>query len=306
MRFLITGGAGFIGSALASYLLKKGNKVTVFDNLSNSSENQASALSKNGATFVKGDITIKQDIENAISNHDFLIHLAAQIDVNESIKNPDYTYKVNVEGTKNILDACKKNQIKNVLAASSAAVYGIQKTLPIKEGTDLKPISPYGQSKIKMENLLKDYSRNHNLNCISLRFFNIYGPGQSDAYAGVITKFISNISNNQPLTIFGDGSFTRDFISIDDVINSITKSVEKIENKKGNCYNIATGKQTSILQLANLLLKVSKKDLEIKHQEAKEGDIPFSCADIALAQKELDFTSKINLSEGLEKLFTNN
>lgn len=192
MKFFVTGGAGFIGSHLVDLLLKNKNEVTVFDNLSNCSEEQANALSKKGAIFVKGDITNKDEVEKALVNYDCLVHLAAQIDVDESIKDPDFTYKVNVDGTKNLLDACVKNKIRNVVAASSAAVYGNQ-TLPIKESVELNPISPYGESKIKSEKLLKDYSEKHNLNCISLRFFNIFGYGQSDAYAGVISKFISNI-----------------------------------------------------------------------------------------------------------------
>lgn len=164
------------------------------------------------------------------------------------------------------------------------------------------PTSPYGKTKVEMEDLLRDYSKNSDLNCISLRFFNVYGKGQTDAYAGVITKFMKNIKEKQLLIIFGDGSNTRDFISIDDVIESIFKALENIQGKKGDSYNIATGKAVSINKLAKLMLQISGQNLEIKHNPPLQGDILHSQTKIDLAKRELNFYSKIELRDGLKKL----
>jgi len=192
--------------------------------------------------------------------------------------------------------------VQNIIAASSAAVYGIPSQLPLIESSSTIPQSPYGESKLEMEKLIRDFSQKHNLNSISLRFFNIYGKGQTDAYAGVITKFMKNIEEDKPLTIFGDGSNTRDFIFIDDVVNSIKRAIEKIKEKKGVCYNIATGNHSTILQLAEIMLSISGKKLEIKFEPPKKGDIQHSQCKIDLAKNELNFIPKSTLKEGLKKL----
>ncbi len=300
MRILVTGGGGFIGSALVLYLVKKGEKVTVFDNFSNS---EKKIDSSEGIKVIKGDITDYNSLEKAIQNHDVVIHLAAKIDVNESILKPDETFAVNVDGTENVIKACLKNKIKNIVAISSAAVYGESKKLPVSETSPLQPMSPYGQSKMQMEKILEEYAIKYRLNIINLRLFNVYGKNQSAAYAGVITKFIDNIKNNKPLVIFGDGSNTRDFISIEDVVYSIHKSIEHLENKRGNVYNIASGESISINDLAKLLLSISGKKIDIQFKQAKQGDIKKSETLVDLASRELNFETKINLEEGLKKNF---
>ncbi len=302
MKILVTGGSGFIGSALANSFLEKWHKVTIFDNFSNSSEQKISQLLEKGVTLVKGDITDSKSLENALVGFETVIHLAAQIDVQESILNPEFTYKVNVQGTVNLLNSCVKNKVQNVIGASTAAVYGLPERLPISERTPLNPISPYGKSKVEMEQYIEKFSNEHKLNCVSLRVFNVYGKGQTKAYAGVIIKFLQNINEGQPLVIFGNGSFTRDFIAVEDVANAIQKATHNLKGKRGKCYNIATGKTTSIQELAKLMLEISGKSLEIKHEPIKEGDIPHSQADIHLAQKELGFSPKISLKDGLKKL----
>jgi UDP-glucose 4-epimerase len=300
VRILVTGGGGFIGSALVLYLVKKGDKVTVFDNFSNS---EKKIDSSEGIKVIKGDITDYNSLEKAIQNHDVVIHLAAKIDVNESILKPDETFAVNVDGTENVIKACLKNKIKNIVAISSAAVYGESKKLPVSETSPLQPMSPYGQSKMQMEKILEEYAIKYRLNIINLRLFNVYGKNQSAAYAGVITKFIDNIKNNKPLVIFGDGSNTRDFISIEDVVYSIHKSIEHLENKRGNAYNIASGESISINDLAKLLLSISGKKIDIQFKQAKQGDIKKSETLVELASRELNFETKINLEEGLKKNF---
>jgi len=252
--------------------------------------------------YLKGDVTNYENLQKALNNCDLVVHLAAQISVEESIKKPELTHSINVGGTENLLKACVANKVNNVIVASSAAVYGQPKELPLTESSLISPISPYGQSKVEMEKLLEEFSKNYGLNGISLRFFNIYGKGQTDEYAGVITKFMKNISENKPLIIFGDGSNTRDFISIVDVVDSILSAIEKIEGKKGNYYNVAMGNFISIKELAELMLSISDKNLDIKYEPPKKGDILHSQTSINLLQKELGFYPKIKLRDGLKKL----
>ncbi len=302
MKIFVTGGAGFIGSALVKSFLEKNYEVTFFDNFSNSSEENISHLLNKGVSLVKGDITNYENLQKALNNCDLVVHLAAQISVEESIKKPELTHSINVGGTENLLKACVANKVNKIILASSAAVYGQPKEFPLTESSPISPISPYGQSKVEMEKLLEEFSKNYGLNGISLRFFNIYGKDQTDEYAGVITKFMKNISENKPLIIFGDGSNTRDFISIDDVIDSIHNAIEKIEGKKGNYYNVATGNFISIKELAELMLSISDKNLDIKYEPPKKGDILHSQTSINLLQKELGFYPKIKLRDGLKKL----
>jgi len=306
LKVFVTGGAGFFGATLVASLLKKNYQVIIFDNFSNSSEEKISPLLAKGAKLVKGDITDYKSIENAIDDSDTVIHLAASINVEESILNPEKTHNVNVDGSINVFRACVANKVRKIIVASSAAVYGDSKNLPVSENSSTNPISPYGKSKLNMEKHIQKFSQDNNFDCILLRFFNIYGKGQSDAYAGVITKFMKNISENKQLVIFGDGSNTRDFIAIEDVIDSIHNTISNLDGKRGTCYNIASGRHVSIKELAELMLSISGKKLEIKYEPPKKGDIPHSQANIDLAKKELDFHPKISLKEGLEKLLKSN
>jgi UDP-glucose 4-epimerase len=303
VKILVTGGGGFIGSWIVKHI-SQNHRVTILDNLSNCTMDTISDMAKKSVGFVKGDITEIDEIEDAFKDQDLVIHLAAQIDVNESIRNPDFTYRVNVDGTRNVLDCCIKNNVQNIIAASSAAVHGNSSQLPIDENNVLDPMSSYGESKMKMEKLLQEYSKNNNLNSISLRLFNVYGEGQTDAYAGVISKFMKKIQDNDNLTIFGDGTYSRDFISVEDIVRGFQKAMDKIGDKKGQCYNIATGVSTSILTLAKIMIGISGRDLGIFFQDAKKGDIPHRQANTSLAKKELGFSSQIILKDGLTKLLT--
>ena len=291
MKIIITGGAGFIGKHLVNYLLDKGNVITIFDNFSNSEENSMGYFIKNGVKVINGDIRKFEEILKETENQDILIHLAAKISVSESILNPSETFEVNVDGTKNVLEACKRSNIKKVIIASSAAVYGESvPKIKLKENTKTNPISPYGKSKLVMEQEI----RKNNINCIILRFFNIFGIGQTSEYAGVITKFIEMISTNKPLKIFGDGMQTRDFVSINDVVESI---YDAIKNGKNGTYNIASGKAITINELAEFMISLSKKDLEIHHISEKHGNIRYSEADISLAKSEIKYVPKLGLNE---------
>ena len=297
MKILITGGAGFIGKYLVKYLLEKGENVSILDNFSNSDKKSTILLEKNGVKIFEGDITNFDDVSKATKDQEIVIHLAAKISVLESIKNPAETFRINVNGTKNLLTICKNNNIKKVIIASSAAVYGEgEKGIKLKEETKKKPISPYGESKMKMEEEIK---KNNEMNCIILRFFNIYGIGQTSEYAGVITKFLEKIKKNQSLTITGDGTQIRDFVSISDVICSIN---DAIGYNKSGIFNIASGNKITINELANLMIELSGKKLDIKNMADKQGEIKYSQANILLAKQKLGYVSKINLKEGIKKL----
>jgi len=300
MKTLVTGGAGFIGKYLVRSLLGNDDSVTIFDNVSNSTKDSISSLVDIGAKVIEGDLTNTLDIENAVKDQDIVIHLAAKISVSESIKNPAETFQVNVDGTKNVLAACEKNHVKKLIVSSSAAVYGEgSPNVKLTEESKTNPISPYGESKVKMEQEIREFESKHGIDCIILRFFNIYGIGQSSEYAGVITKFMERIIQEKPLEIFGDGLQTRDFVAIDDVTSSIHNA---ISHSKSRTYNIASGRVVTIKELAELMVSISGKKLEIQHTAALKGDIRNSQADISLAKKDLGYSPKFELDKIKELL----
>jgi len=301
MKIFLTGGSGFIGK----YLIKKlqnQHEIIVYENFSNSSEEDFSNLLKKNVSLIKGDMTDFPLLKKSLMDVDLVIHFAAKIDILESIKHPHYTHRINVEGSLNILRCCVENNIKNFISASSAAVYGNPTEIPVSEKTVPNPVSPYGAEKLSLEFYAKAFANAYDMNCISLRFFNVYGKGQSNAYAGVITKFMEKIHSNQTLTIFGDGKNTRDFIHVDDLIDGIIQSISNIKGKKGNVYNLASGVSTSVKELAELMISISKKDLELIFMEPRPGDLLHSLASIELAKEELGFEPKILLKDGLSIL----
>ena len=295
MKVLVTGGAGFIGKHLTKFLLDRGCHITIFDNFSNSEKEDVSFLVDMDVKIIEGDITDLQSIVDAVKDHDVVVHLAAKISVPESVKNPDETFHVNVDGTKNLLIACKKNHIKKLIAASSAAVYGKgSENVKLTENSPMNPISPYGESKVRMEEEIRKFILEYKIDSVILRFFNIFGDWQSPEYAGVITKFIKKIKDKESLEIFGDGKQTRDFISVNDVTNSIYCA---INDGSVGTYNIASGKAVTINELATLMISLSGEDLSIKYLDSKEGDVRYSQADIILSEKEINFSPKSGLAE---------
>jgi UDP-glucose 4-epimerase len=300
MKILVTGGAGFIGKHLVKYFLDNNNSVTIFDNFSNSTRKSINHLIKKGAKIIEGDITKILDLEKITKDHEIVIHLAAKISVSESISNPSKTFLVNVNGTRNILEVCKKNNFKHIIIASSAAVYGEGvEDIKLKENQKLKPISPYGESKMKMEQEIEMFLKNKNITYTILRFFNIYGPNQSDEYAGVISKFLKKIKQNENLEIFGDGSQTRDFVSINDIVNSINYAMQQ---QKSGIYNIGSGKSITIKELAEKIIFLSKKKLKILYFNTKNNEIKYSQALIESSKTDLKYSPKINLDKGIKEL----
>ncbi len=301
MKIFITGGAGFIGKYLVQLLINNNHTITIFDNFSNSSKESILHLSQNNVKIIEGDITNFAEIDTALKDHDILIHLAAKISVNESIKNPLETFHTNVEGTKNVITSCLKNNIKKIIVASSAAVYGESNSSEIKlnEKSEKNPISPYGKSKIIMEEYVKEKLSKNEMNYVILRFFNIFGIGQSDEYAGVITKFGRKILRGKPLEIFGDGKQTRDFVAIEDVVEVIHQAITSIT--KNGIYNIASGHSITIKELAELMISKSNKKIEITYSDSKKGEIKFSQANIMSAKKNLGYQPKKLIEEKIKE-----
>nr|AIF18249.1 NAD dependent epimerase/dehydratase family protein (galE, GALE) [uncultured marine thaumarchaeote KM3_82_C03] len=298
---MVTGGAGFIGRHLVAKLLDDGHEITIFDNFSSSYKNDITYLLESGVSLVTGDILDYDLLLKSISSHDFVIHLAAQTSVSESIANPKTTVDIIVNGTVNVLKSCVKTNVKNLIFSSSAAIYGNSLDTLISENSQLSPLSSYGASKLVAEYNLHVFSKFFGLNCISLRLFNVYGNGQS-TNTGVIRKFLKNISEEVPLEIFGDGTQTRDFVHISDVIQAFYCAIRNIEAKHGNVYNIGSGKATSINELASLLLSSKGKDLQLIHKPTLEGEIKDSKADISLAENDIGYSPQMSLSDGLASL----
>jgi UDP-glucose 4-epimerase len=301
LKFFITGGAGFIGRHLVAKLLHDKHEITIFDNFSSSSKNDITHLLEDGVGLVTGDILDYDLLLKSMPNYDFVIHLAAQTSVSQSVANPKTTADIIVDGTVNVLKSCVKTNVKNIIFSSSAAVYGNSINTLLAENAQLSPLSSYGASKLVAEYNLLAFSKLFGLNCISLRLFNVYGNGQSSE-AGVIRKFLKNISNDVPIEIFGDGVQSRDFVHVSDVIQAFYCAIRNIEAKRGEVYNIGSGTATSINELASLLISSKGKDLQVIHKPALEGEIKDSKADISLAENDIGYSPHVPLSDGLANL----
>jgi len=296
LKILVTGGAGFIGRYLTEHLLKN-NEITIYDDLSSSTREKILPLINKGVKFVKGDILDFKLLSESSKNFDIIIHLAAKSDVSESVIHPEITTSVNLNGTINVLKCCAQNKIKKIIFASSAAVYGNCKDLPITEESKTEPLSPYGASKLSAENEIKRYANEFGFDAIILRMFNVYGVGQNDLYSGVISVFLKNIAQNKPLVIYGDGEQTRDFVSIYDIVQAFD---HVILSNGVKTFNIASGKSVSINKLAEILLADEK--FKVIYKEQKKGDIKNSVVDVTLAEKELGFYAKRSLQDECSKL----
>ena len=300
MKILATGGAGFIGRYLVDFLSSH-HEITIYDNFSNSSKADIEFLITKGVKFVNEDILDYQKLQKSCIGFDLVIHLAAKSDVTDSVIHPEITNEVNVTGTENVIKCCVENKIKKIIFASSAAVY-MDSKMPVNESSKTNPLSPYGKSKLVAEQKIKKISEEYGINAITLRMFNVYGKGQNTQYAGVISKFIKNISKEEPIIINGDGKQTRDLVSIFDVVTAFDCAIKNIVGKKGAVYNIGTGTSTSINELAKMILKIADKKTEIKYKKQNKNEIKDSVADIILAKKELGFIAKHKLQDEIINL----
>ncbi|MDI6605554.1 MAG: NAD-dependent epimerase/dehydratase family protein, partial [Candidatus Omnitrophota bacterium] len=251
--FLVTGGAGFIGSHITEALVKKGHSVRVLDNFSSGKESNLSGI-KGGIELIRADIRSQDSCRKATKGIDFLLHQAALRSVPRSMVNPAEYNEVNISGTLNLLQAARENRVKRFIFASSSSVYGEVDVFPEEESFLPRPISPYALTKVSGEYYCGIFSRHYRLNTISLRYFNVFGPRQSldDEYAVVIPKFINCILKEEPLPVYGNGKQSRDFTYIDNVVEANILASGKVNLKEG-VFNIASGKDYSILELIEQL-----------------------------------------------------
>jgi len=297
MHFAVTGGAGFVGSHLVKLLVEEGHKVTVIDNLhKGKKENLASIINK--IKFQKIDVRDYESLRKILKNVDGVFHQAALTVVQDSFLRPEEYFDVNVHGTENIFKLANENKFK-VVYASSSSVYGHKLETPITEDAERNPINPYGKTKLEDEYLVEKYSK-LNTEIIGLRYFNIFGKGQTIEYAGVITKFLDRINEGKSPIIFGNGSQIRDFIHVSDVARSNLMAMNS--DSSNLIVNIGTGNAISILELANMIIDASGLKIEPIFAEALEGDIKKSLADISQAKKYFNWEPKIELQDWLKEI----
>ena len=296
MKFAVTGGAGFVGNNIVRLLVSKGHEVTVIDNLhTGKMKNLEGILEK--ITFEKIDIRNFKELESILKNIDGIFHEAALTIVQESFKKEKEYSEVNVTGTENIFKIAKKFKIK-VVYASSSSIYGNSKQIPIKENSERKPINPYGQTKLECEFLAERYTK-EGLNVIGLRYFNIFGKGQTGSYAGVITQFMRKLNEQKYPRIFGDGLQIRDFIHVTDIAEANLSAM--LSNTNSGFFNIGTGLGTKIIDLAKIMIKIFDEKFEPVFEDSLNGDVKISQANMTLTKKMINWESKIELEEGLRK-----
>lgn len=303
-KFLLTGGAGFIGSNLAERLLREGHKVRVIDNFSTGSWENLKDLYCDDASLeiVIDDIRDLQSLRKATSGMDYVIHLAALSSVAKSLEDPVSCNSVNIKGTLNVLIASRDEGIKKIIYISSSAIYGDNPELPKKEEMKPEPLSPYAISKLTGEYYCKIFYSIYKLNTVILRLFNVFGPRQNpeSEYSGVIPKFILALLNGRPLRIYGDGEQSRDFIYVDNVIDGILLAC-RAKRIPGEVINIACGGRTSLNTLVEMLAELIDNHTNPIYAAPRPGDVRHSLADISKAKKLLGYEPKVFLREGLEK-----
>jgi nucleoside-diphosphate-sugar epimerase len=295
VRFAVTGGAGFIGSYITKILLEKNHDVLILDNMHTGKKENLHDSNK--LEFCQVDVRDYSLLENHLQNIDGIFHEAGLTLVPESFEKPEEYYDVNVNGTENIFKISKKIDVK-VVYASSSSVYGKTEKIPIKEDDPKNPINPYGKTKVEKDNLAEKYSK-EGCSIIGLRYFNVFGKGQTGTYAGVITKFLECLKNKTAPIIYGDGKQVRDFVSVEDVASANLQAM--LSNTKNGFFNIGTGIPTTILELAELMIKISNYNIKPIFKDTRKGDVKLSQADISNTQKYLDWHSEIKLEVGLKK-----
>lgn len=300
--WLITGGAGFIGSHLVKELVRTGQRVCVLDNFSSSTADNLSSVSRD-IRLLEGDIRSLPVLLDATRDVDFVLHHAALVSVPKSLQNPQETAEINIQGTQNVLEAARRNGVKKVLFASSCAVYGNGLEIPYKETAAMDCLSPYALSKQAAEELCQFYTRVYGLETAILRYFNVFGPGQdpNSAYAAVIAKFMQLARQGKPLTIDGDGKQERDFVHVADIVRANLLAADRAV--PGEIYNVGRGESVSLLELADLLERVCGRPLQRLFRPKREADVRISRANIAKISA-LGFHPSVSLEKGLTNIWS--
>jgi nucleoside-diphosphate-sugar epimerase len=300
-RYLVTGGAGFIGSNLADALVKRGEQVVVLDNLATGYEKNIAHL-RNDLTFIKGDVRDAGTVREALAGVDYVLHEAALASVPRSIEDPVLVSDVNVRGTLVMLDEARRAGVKRFVYAASSSAYGDTETLPKVESMAPKPLSPYAASKLMGEYYCAVYAHVYGMSTLSLRYFNIFGPRQDpkSQYAAVIPIFISNLMEGTPPSIFGDGEQSRDFTYIENVVEANILA-SRCEKARGETVNIACGAHYTLNDLFKQIRSDIGSSIAPRYAEPRAGDVKHSHADISAAAKLIGYTVKVPFAEGLRR-----
>ncbi len=302
--YLITGGAGFIGSNIVEELLKRGEKVRVLDNFSTGKrDNLLPLLSQ--IELVEGDVRSYHIVREAVEGVDFILHQAALPSVPRSVKDPLTSNEVNVVGTLNILNAAKDERVKRIVYASSSSIYGDLETLPKTEDMLPKPLSPYAVSKLAGEKYCQVFTRLYGLETVCLRYFNVFGPKQdpTSQYSAVIPKFVRAIKNGRSPMVYGDGEQSRDFTFVDNVVEANLLACQQgHEELSGEVFNIACGKRISINLLIKTINSLLNAQVEVEYAPSRQGDVKHSLANIGKAQQFLGYKVMVDFKEGMSRI----
>ncbi|MEK6727250.1 MAG: SDR family oxidoreductase [Candidatus Omnitrophota bacterium] len=298
-KFLVTGGAGFIGSHIVRFLLEKNHSVRVLDNFSSGKKENLKKI--NGRIeLYRDDIRSSGACLKAARDVDFVLHQAALRSVPKSMNNPKEYNEVNIGGTLNMLEASKKNKVKRFVFASSSSVYGEVDNFPQKESSLPQPISPYALTKLTGEHYCKIFSYHRGLSTVALRYFNVFGPRQSldDEYAVVIPRFITSMLNNQPAPIYGTGKQSRDFTYVTNVVEANILAAIK-SGVNGRVFNVASGKDYTVLELVKILNNILKKNIKPRFLKPRQGDVFRTLSDLSSSRRILGFNARIDFIMGL-------
>lgn len=303
-RYLVTGGAGFIGGHITELLVREGHEVVIFDDFSTGSLKNLAAV-ENDVTIIRGDIRNIDALNSAMAGIDYVIHHAAEISVVRSIEDPAFINAVNVDGTLNVLVSAKDHGVKRVVFASSSAIYGDTGTQAQREDFLPQPLSPYGATKMAGEHYMGVFHHVYGLETVRLRYFNVFGPRQNpnSQYAAVIPKFIDRILAGKELHIYGDGEQTRDFVFVENVARANYFACT-VPNAAGRVFNIACERTVTVNELAERLKGLAGREVEVVHDPPLVGEIRYSASDISQAREILGFEPVVGFEEGLERTFS--
>ena len=301
MKYLVTGGAGFIGSNIAHELIKRGEQVRIIDNFSTGFRSNLIEI-QDSIELIDGDIRDFWTVREAVEGIDYILHQAALPSVPRSIANPLTSNNVNVDGTLNLLEAARMANVKRFVTASSSAVYGDTPVLPKHEEMKRNPLSPYAITKLTNEEYCRVYYELYGLETVCLRYFNIFGPRQdpNSQYSAVIPKFISALRSDKAPIVYGDGEQSRDFTYIANTVDANLLATIS-ESAPGNIYNIACGGQFTLNTLLDMLREIIGADTKAQYDPIRKGDILHSFADISKAENDLNYKPKVGFKDGLKK-----